>query len=152
MVAQVVQMFPDPAVHTVRAVNLPDLNDKGMWLVTELRKRFPGQQDFHIMNWLRTIINTTDYHFVRTNGAFALSEVKRERMMSYPFVIDHFVLLQEGVDVSEGEALYDDMKRWAFAIGAIEIVINPGHVSKDQIEARIGKVKTREVRFVRVVP
>lgn len=151
--AEKFEFATDPSVHVVRAFCLPDLNDKGQWMVNCLRDRLPGQQDPQIFNWLRSVIDAQDYHFVRTEHAVALSELKRERMMSMPQVIDHFVLIEEGEDISEGEALYDDMKRWAFSLGVAEIVINSAkdsHVGRDIIEGRLGKLHKREVLFLKV--
>lgn len=149
--AENIDIVIDPSTHTVRAVCLPDLHDKGAWLVEMLRPRIPAYQDFQILNWLRTVIDTQDYHFVRTDHALSLSEVKRERMLAQPIVIDHFVYIEEGADISEGEALYDDLKRWALSLGVAEIIINPkSHVSVASIEARIGKVKKRDQLYVKV--
>lgn len=141
----------DPSIHTVSAFCLPDLHERGQWLVNCLRERLHPQQDAQIFNWLRSIIDTNDYHFVRTPHAVALAELKRERMMVFPIVVDHFVLIEEGADVSEGQALYDDMKRWAFALGAAEILISPkSHVDKSLIEERLGKVHRRETLYIKV--
>lgn len=141
----------DPAIYSVQAMGFPGLSDKGQWLLDQLRPRFPNYQDPQIMNWLRSVIDSPDYHFVRTEHAVALSELKRERMMAAAFVLDHFVLIEEGADISEGEALYDDMRRWAFGLGAAEIVVNPqSHVPVEMVEARIGKVRKRETLYVKV--
>lgn len=144
----------DPSIHTVSGVDLPQLTDRITWILERLRDRFPGYQDSHIINWLRTMSGTngiSNYRFVCTKHAVALSEYRNEHLTVKPTVIDHFVLVEEGADISEGEALYDDMKRWALSIGASEIRINPkSDVPLDQIEDRIGKIVERKVPYAKV--
>ena len=144
----------DPSTHNVSGVDLPQLADRINWMLGRLRDRFPGYQDPHIINWLRTMSGTngiSNYRFVCTKHAVALSEYRSEALTVKPTVIDHFVLIEEGADVSEGEALYDDMKRWALGIGAAEIRINPkSDVPIEQIEDRIGKIVERKVMFAKL--
>jgi len=74
------------------------------------------------MGWLRTMAGTngtSNYRLVCTDNAVALSEYRNERLVVAPFIIDHFVILNEGADISEGQALYDDMNRWGMSIGAM---------------------------------
>lgn len=144
----------DPAQHNVSGVDHPQLADRITWILGRIRDRFPGYQDSHIINWLRTMSGTngiSNYRFVCTKHAVALSEYRNEHLTVQPTVIDHFVLVEEGTDISEGEALYDDMKRWAMSIGAKEIKINPASdVPQEQIEDRIGKVVVRKELYARV--
>jgi hypothetical protein len=144
----------DPSTHNVSSVDFPQLADKITWMLERLRDRFPGYQDTHIINWLRSVSGSngiSNYRFVCTKHAAALSEYRIEQMTVKPIVIDHFVLIEEGADVSEGEALYDDMKRWALSIGATEIKINPkSDVPVEQIEDRVGKIVERKVLFAKV--
>jgi hypothetical protein len=144
----------DPSIHTVSGVDMPQLTDRITWILGRLRDRFPGYQDTHIINWLRTMSGTngvSNYRFVCTKHAVALSEYRTEHLTVKPTVIDHFVLIEEGADVSEGEALYDDMKRWALSIGANEIRVNPkSDVPIEQIEDRIGKITERRVMYAKI--
>jgi hypothetical protein len=144
----------DPASHTVSGVDLPQLADRINWIVSRIRDRFPGYQDSHIFNWLRTMSGTngvSNYRFVCTKHAVSLSEYRSEHLTIKPTIIDHFVLIEEGADVSEGEALYDDMKRWALSLGASEIRINPkSDVPIEQIEDRIGKITERKVMYAKI--
>lgn len=144
----------DPSIHTVSGVDLPQLTDRITWILGRLRDRFPGYQDTHIINWLRTMSGTngvSNYRFVCTKHAVALSEYRNEHLTVQPTIIDHFVLVEEGADISEGEALYDDMKRWAMSIGAKEIRVNQkSDVPLEQIEDRIGKIVERREKYVKV--
>lgn len=138
--------FVDPHTLNVRRVNLPDLSDKGQWLVERLKEKFPDYQDGALMGWLRSLTSEdSSRHFVRTDRAFALSEIRMEKMTTQPTIIDRFVFLEEGADVSEGQALYLDMARWAANLGAAEIAINnKSDVPKDFIEEVLGKVIERK--------
>jgi hypothetical protein len=144
----------DPASHTVSSVDHPQLLDRITWMLERLRDRFPSYQDTHIINWLRTMCGTngiSNYRFVCTRNAVALSEYRTEQLSQHPFIIDHFVLIKEGADVSEGEALYADMKRWAMSIGATEIRINPkSDVTRDLIEDQVGKIVERKMLYAKV--
>ena len=144
----------DPSIHTVSSVDMPQLADRVTWMLERLRDRFPGYQDTHIINWLRTMSGTngiSNYRFVCTKHAVALSEYRNEHLTVKPIVIDHFVLVEEGADISEGEALYDDMKRWAMGLGASEIRINlKSDVPTEQIEDRIGKIVERREKYAKI--
>lgn len=136
----------DPHTLSVRRVNLPDLSEKGQWLVDRLKEKFTDYQDSALMGWLRSLTTEDNSrHFVRTDRAFALSEIRMEKMTTQPTIIDRFVLIEEGADVSEGQALYLDMARWAGNLGASEIAINnKSDVPRDFIEEVLGKVIERK--------
>ena len=144
----------DPASFLVRALNLPELSDKANWLTGRLKKLFPHFQESHVLGWLRSISGTngtSNYRLVCTDHAVALSEYRAEKLAVQPIVIDHFVFIQEGADVAEGQALYDDMKRWAMSLGASEIQINAdSDVPRKLIEERLGKTSSRQVFSVKV--
>ncbi len=144
----------DPAQHVVRACDLPQLADRAGWLAPRLRNLFPGYQDAHIMGWLRTMAGTngtSNYRLVCTDNAVALSEYRNEKLVVAPFIIDHFVIVNEGADISEGQALYDDMHRWGMSIGASEIHINPkSDVTRPLIEERLGKTIERKILCAKV--
>jgi hypothetical protein len=148
------EKIDEPKHHVVRAFHLPDLSDKANWLVERLKPRFPGHQESHIISWLRSITGTngvSNYRFVRTDRGVALSEYRHEKLVVQCTIIDHFVFLEEGADVSEGEALYDDMKRWAVSLGAAEIIIDPkSDIGKNWIEGRLGKLVERKVLVAKV--
>lgn len=144
----------DPSSHTVSGVDLPQIADRITWILSRVRDRFPGYQDTHIINWLRTMSGTngtSNYRFICTKHAVALFEHRTEAMTIAPFIIDHFCLIEEGADVSEGEALYADMKRWANSIGAHEVRVNPkSDVPRDLIEGQLGKIVERKVLYAKV--
>jgi hypothetical protein len=144
----------DPSQHNVSGVDHPQLADRITWILGRIRDRFPGYQDSHVINWLRTMCGTngiSNYRFVCTKHAVALSEYRNEHLTVKPTVIDHFVLVEEGADISEGEALYDDMKRWALGLGASEIRINPkSDVPIEQIEDRLGKITKSTVLYAKL--
>ncbi len=144
----------DPAQHIVRACDLPQLADRAGWLAPRLRSLFPGYQDSHIMGWLRTMAGTngtSNYRLVCTDNAVALSEHRNEKLVIAPFIIDHFVVVNEGADISEGQALYMDMNRWGMSIGASEIHINPkSDVPRPLIEEVMGKTTERKILCAKV--
>lgn len=106
------------------------------------------------MGWLRTMAGTngtSNYRLVCTDNAVALSEYRNEKLVVAPFIIDHFVIVNEGADISEGQALYDDMNRWGMSIGASEIHINAkSDVSRGLIEDRLGKTIERKILCAKV--
>lgn len=144
----------DPASHTVSGVDLPQIADRITWILGRLRDRFPGYQDVHIINWLRTMSGTngiSNYRFTCTKHAVALFEHRTETMTITPLIVEHFCLIEEGADVSEGEALYADMKRWAVSIGATEVRLNPkSDVPRDLIEGQLGRIVKREVMYAKI--
>lgn len=146
--------LPDPASYVVRGVNLPQLADFGEWLANRAAAVFPGYQHSHIFGWLRSISGTngqSNFHFISTNNAVGLFEYRNEALQAKPRIIDHFVFVKEGADVAEGQALYRDAKRWANAIGASEIQINPkSDVPLKLVEEVLGKTTERKVTVYKV--
>lgn len=142
----------DPAVHVVRRVNLPDLSEKGQWLTERLREKFPGFQDAAIMNYLKSLtLEDNSRTFVRTDRAFGMFEVSMDKMLMKPTILDRFVKIEEGADVSEGQALYDHAARWAKGMGASEILIDPkSDVLKEYLKERFEKVVERTQLIAKV--
>lgn len=141
----------DPNTHVIRRVNLPDLSEKGQWLVDRLREKYPQHSDASLMSWLRSLTSEDNSrHFVRTERAFGLSEIRTDRMTA-PVVVERFVLLEEGADISEGQALYLDIARWAENLGASDVALNnKSDVPRDFMEECLGKLVERKQLFYRV--
>jgi hypothetical protein len=128
-----------------RSFQLPDLNEKGDWLVARLKERFQSS-DGELVNWLRSVIvqGSNEFLFVRTDHAFALAQSVREPMMSGCVVSEQFVLSEKGFE-DEGAYLYSVLYQWAKNLGACEMRIeNLTNIPRDDIKARIGGLWARE--------
>ncbi len=150
MTATVVKL-PPLTEYASRGFNLPDLNEKGQWIVDRLKPRYPHASEGEVVNWLRSITTSgsNDFMFVRTEHAFALAQVTREVMSARPIVIEHFVLV-EGENVDEGGYLYGVIAQWARGLGAYELrveKISDADVPVDSIKARIGRLFQRDQTF-----
>lgn len=147
---------------------LPDLNDKGEWIVKRLRnpeedmpKRYAHSQDREIFNFLRSVIDSPEFLFVRTDHAFILAQLMREPLMHNPVAKEWFVLCLKMDDINKPEEekaqinpqdeaayLYSVMFEWAKHSSAEELRIeNYTDVPRDMVKARLGKLFAREMIY-----
>jgi len=139
---------PLPKVYTERRFHLPDLNEKGQWLIGRLQERYPSSEG-ELVNWLRglIVVGSNDYLFVRTDHAFMLAQVTKEPLVKLPIVVEQFVLCENDHE-DEGAYLYTVMAQWARGMGACELRIETQtDVHRDAIKGRIGKLWQRDQIF-----
>lgn len=139
---------------TIRRFVLPDLNDKGPWLLGRLQLKYPALQDKQFAGWLRGKVDSSEVLFIRTEHAVALAEIVHESLSSQPTVIERFVLVEDKTNddqLAEAVALYKDIQRWALGLGAAEIRVDVfSDVPKALIKDTLGRIFIREEMFARV--
>jgi hypothetical protein len=130
-----------PQNYQSRRFDLPDVHGAGRWLVPRLAEAWPHWQQAAIHGWLRSIIGSNEYNFVRTDHAVALASIVHEKISPAPIVKEIFVVHEdlpqprtpnptaEEVEnikstheqyLMEATSLYDDLFRWTFNVGASE--------------------------------
>lgn len=132
-----------------RRFYLPDISDKGLWLVERLRARYPHLQDNNIVGWLRGAIDSNEYLFIRTEHAFAMAQMMRETLSPHPIVFERFMLHEEGTTkeetalyLAEAKYLYGEMMKWAANVGAREVVVEQWtDVKTEDIKDAVAMVK-----------
>lgn len=152
-------------VYTPRRFGLPDLNDCAGWLIPRLARSWPHLQNQVIMGWFRGIIDSSEYHFVRTDHAVSLSQQVHEKLLATPVVREHFTLAFSQEHLDEAVALYAEMKLWAFRLGATEVLLKDHFDEKehpDLAAARLtdvprdlsrpvfGRIFLREIQFAKI--
>lgn len=126
--------------YTERRFQLPDLNQKGIWLVNALKERYNSNEG-ELVNWLRSTVVTpgNEFLFIRTDHAVALAQCLREPLSSRPVVKEQFVLVDDEKFMEEGGYLYACIKRWAENLHAyqcqVEVYTN---VPRAMIKERLG--------------
>lgn len=141
------EAFPERRFH------LPDLNEKGIWLISELKVRFKASTDGELVNWLRAVIvgSTNEFLFVRTDHAVALAQVMREPLSSRPVVQEQFVLVDDDKFMEEGAYLYSVLHQWAKNLNAYELRIeNLTNVPRNMIKARLGELFDRPLTLAKL--
>lgn len=144
-----------------RRFGLADLSEMGAWLLWRLKDRYPHLDERNLAGWLRGMIDSNEYLFVRTRNAVALAQIQHRALDPLPIVDELFVLAKgrdsDGVvekgALAEAAELYGEFLRWARSLGATEIAIERyTDVPRDQIKERLGRVWVREVPFAKVTP
>lgn len=156
MDAEVLEKKVDVHSFTPRRFGLPDMQDKGKWLIPRLQDqdKFRHLQATQINTWLRSMAGGTPTAlFIHTANAILLAEVVNEAMQPKPLVIERFVVMegsdnpdpkerkQEDADrLQQVAALYTALKEWAFNLGAAEVQIGEyTDMDDDQLEKLFGK-------------
>lgn len=123
-----------------RRMQLPDVMQKGVWLVGELKERFKSTEG-EMINWMRSITVTpgNEFMFIRTDHAIALAHCLREPLSSRPIVQEQFVLVEDEKYMEEGGYLYECLKRWALNLQAYQLrVENFTNVPRQMVKERLG--------------
>jgi hypothetical protein len=181
-------MAPSPAIklpdsvmtHTAHRFGLPELNDAAIWLVPRFARCYPHMQNQTVMNFFRSIIDSSEWHFVCSGDpgkpvhAVSLSQRVNEKLSPAPTVREQFTFVKPvaGDDealrkqyVEEAVALYVEMKKWSFDLGATEVYLKDHYDEKDDpegaatrltdvprelVKAAFGRVFIQEVFFARI--
>jgi len=134
----------------VRRFGLADMEPMGMWLFERLVKHFPHLTDRIFSGWVRSLMNSNDMLFLRTNDAVCLAQLSRWPLDPVPYLEEVFVLCRNDA-LEEGAALYSAMYSWAKGAGATEMVVDRfSDVPRDMIVKAIGKVTDYDLAIVRV--
>ena len=138
---------------SVHRFGLPDINESGSWLTTRLRAKYPHLTDRGITSWFRGIMESAEYLFIRRNRGVMLAQIVKDPLSINPIVREIFCLAQEG-GVEEAATLYDDLRRWAESLGAVEIIVESfSDVPKTQIAEALGvRVVGRSISVARLGP
>jgi len=127
--------------------NLVHLQEMGEWLIGRLRERFPSRDDRALMTYLRGYISNNETLFLRKGEAVALARVAHSPFL--PCRVEELFVLTRSGDKAEAGALYDDIRRWAESLDAMEIVVERfTDVPRGIIKDVVGRVKSRDVSFV----
>lgn len=135
-----------PEVETHRFF-LPDFSELGVWLIGRLKQKHPTMTDAGLMSWLRSLIQSQDYLFIRRGSAVLLAQQIREGVDAGIIVKVLFSFCQSGNE-QDGAYLFDDLHRWATGLGAREVMIGDNNdISQTLIEEVLGKIQKRTVLY-----
>lgn len=156
---------PLPMVESsMRRFLLPDLNDKGIWLIGRLQVRYPHLQDRQLIGWFRGLIDSNESLFIRTDHAVALAQIVHESLSPQPDVVERFVLCEEskspdkddreretGRNIAEAMSLYNDIMRWSETLGARRVSVNRfTDVPRDMLKEHLGRMFMEEHWYIKV--
>lgn len=151
-------MAPSPAIklpdsvmtYSAHRFGLPELNDAAIWLVPRFARCYPHLQNQTVMNFFRSIIDSAEWHFVCSGEpgkpvhAVSLSQRVNEKLSAAPTVHEQFTFCKPvaGDDealrkqyVEEAVALYVEMKKWSFDLGADSVFLKEYVDEKDDADA-----------------
>ncbi len=123
---------------------LPDLEDMGAWLVERLKGRWGAVSDKNIAAFLRGVMESNEFLFVRTKNAVALAQAAHKPLEAVPFVEEIFVLVRNDA-FEEGAQLYGAIRNWGESHGASRIEVgNMSDVEPEDVAAQFGnRIDTR---------
>ena len=130
---------------------LPDISACGDWLIARLAKRYGGLTPQTALGWLRGMMESPEFLFLRNDKAVFLGQSRHTRLDPTPICEEVFCLAQEGGQ-RHAAALYKDFLRWAEAQQARELIVDGfSDVPKPLITEMLGeKLASRTVWHVRL--
>lgn len=135
--------FTEHVPMTVNRFQMPDMNDKGIWMTQKFRAKWPERQDRFFVSWLGGLMGSNEYYFIHTKNAVALAARIQEGLSSTPSVRVWFVLakdVQNKDHLEEAADLYEAIAQWSSNIGASRIIDLDKFtdVPKPMIQDRLG--------------
>ena len=134
--------LPDSVLtHTAHRFGLPELNDAAIWLVPRFARCYPHLQNQTVMNFFRSIINSAEWHFVCSGDpgkpvhAVSLAQRVNEKLSPAPFVREQFTFCKSTEFTEEAVALYVEMKKWSFDLGADTVYLKDYIAAEDDADA-----------------
>jgi hypothetical protein len=127
----------------------PDFDSVGMWLLGELKERWPHVNERNIFGWLRSLTDASEYLFIRNEKAVLLAQQIRENFELHPTVIEIFCLGQDG-GLQDAAGLYTEMKRWAQSLGTEKMIVEEfTNVPRPMIVEAVGQpLETEKIAVV----
>lgn len=143
-----------PRTITSRNFVLPDWTDTRNWLLPRLQVKWPHLQAVQVDGWVRSIIDSREFMFIRTQSAVACAQVTRDTLSPVPEALEKFVIAKDRENkdhIAECLHLYGDLVRWAQNIGARDMIVEQfTDVPHKELADCLGRLFTRETVFVRV--
>lgn len=140
---QLVITPPDDLHWQPRRVNLPDLEELGIWLVKRLKDRHQEATTPQVMGYLRGVIYSSEHWFVRTPHAVALARVERIPLEPQPLGYEVFVLAQQDYEY-EAASLYPPMASWAANLDCSHLILDHyTDVTRSAIRGRLGGIVSK---------
>jgi hypothetical protein len=127
----------------------PDFDAIGIWLLSRLRARWTWMAERTAFGWLKGVMDSGDYMFLRNGGGVILADRTNDPLDPRPKVRVIFCVSQDG-QLPVTVNLYADVKRWALGMGAKEIVLGEfTDIPRPMIQEVFGapKIRTRNVAF-----
>jgi hypothetical protein len=153
MPATAKQTPPPPATPPTPShrFSYPDFDEVGLWLLKDLQERWPSITERNIAGWLRSLMESPEYLFIRNEKAVLLAQQTHEHLEPRPVVIEIFCVTQDSGN-QDGAGLYTEMKRWAERLGAHKMIVEEfTTVPRPMIAEAIGQaVETDKVAVVRL--
>lgn len=128
-----------------------DFTTRGTWLIDRLRKVWPDMTERNAFGWLKTCIDSKEYHFTKTDRAVLMAVLVSVQLSNAPRVEEIFMFLDDPNDLAaqaQGATLYRDLRGWAATCNASEIIVeNESDVTRPFIELALGKIWQRDIAF-----
>lgn len=158
-VAVVETLAPKPALvvlgSDVRRFDLPDLDRHAAWFMPRFLDQFKHLSERQAIGFLRSIIYSNEYLFLFQEKGVALAQVVGSHALDAdPVIWERFVWAADPENAQQTEAasfFYDKFAEWAKRKSIQTLVIEQAtDVPHDFIKARLGRVFSREEKFVKV--
>jgi hypothetical protein len=128
---------------------LPDLDELGIWLLGRLRKNRPCMNDRSYVSWLRSCMESSEFHFIRSKSAVGMAQRVNGPMDQKILVKENFIYAKPGGE-DEAAQIYREFTSWTENIGAHEYVLSfDSDVDKKEVERYMGNIVYRTVGVVK---
>ena len=134
---------------------IADIDRVGTWLVKRIRERYAFMDERQILTWLRSVMSSNEWLFIKTQHAVGLANMQRMPMRMVPFVQEVFVLIMDANEesqIEEGLNIYRHFRKWADSMSASELRVDIfSDVPLKYQKKEFGQLYLREIAVAKLV-
>lgn len=139
----------------IRRFQEPDLVEHGGWIMDRVKRMYPHLNDRHLANWLRGLIEPSEYLFLYREHAVALAQrVQVFQLNPVPIIWERFVWAedpQHEEHVLSAADFYNEFLRWAKTQQIDKIIVaESSDVPPEMIKDRLGRLYDMHMTFAKV--
>jgi hypothetical protein len=143
---------PPPVLPEIRRFDIADLSSHGKWILPRILRLYPHLNERTAAGWLRNLCDSNEHLFLYRPHAVGLAQsVRSDSIRPKPVVYERFVFAEDVNFLEEALDFYVWFNNWARHLGAeAMIVCENTDVLPSKIEAKLGKIRTVEQKWVKI--
>jgi hypothetical protein len=129
--------------------------EHGGWIMERMKRMYPMHNDRYLANWLRGLIEPSEYLFLYREHAVALAQrIQTFQLNPVPVIWERFVWAENPGDtdqVASAADFYNEFLRWAKTQEIDKIIVAEStDVPPEMIKDRLGRLYELRMMFAKV--